>query len=94
MAAIYQRVELPDDALDPEAAGAFASDVARERKLRVCLVLSRRVSVWFDTEGRESGRSEATPEMPCEPFLMVGGKRVQFDFGVGMLLRPIDGPGH
>ena len=62
LAAVYQRIELPDDALDPEAAGAFASDVARERKLRVCLVLSRRDSIWFDTEGRESGRSEATPE--------------------------------
>jgi transcriptional regulator with XRE-family HTH domain len=94
LAAVYQRVELPDDALGPEAAEAVAAVVARERKLKVCLVLSRRVSIWFDTGGRESGRSEATPEMPCEPFLMVGGKRVQFDFGVGMLLRPIDGPGH
>ena len=93
LAAVYQRVELPDDALGPEAAEAFAAVVARERKLKVCLVLSRRVSVWFDAEGRESGRSEATPEMPCEPYLMIGGKRVQFDFGVGMGLRPIDGPG-
>ena len=94
LAAVYQRAELPDDALAPEAAGAFASDVARERKLRVCLVLSRRVSIWFDSEGRESGRSEATPDMPCEPFLIIGGKRVQFHFGDGMGLRPIDGPGH
>ena len=70
------------------------SDVARERKLKVCLVLSRRVSVWFDTEGRESGRSEATPEMPCEPYATIGGKRVQFHFGGGTGLRPIDGPGH
>lgn len=67
MAAVYQRVELPEEALEPEAAGAFASQLALERKSRVCLVLSRRVSVWFDATGRECGRTEATPEMPCEP---------------------------
>ena len=94
LAAVYQRVELPDDALAPEAAEAFAADVARERNLRVCLVLSRRVSVRFDAGGRESGRSEATPELPCEPYVTIGGKRVQFHFGDGTGLRPIDEPGH
>lgn len=91
--AVYQRVQLPDDALEPEAAEAFAAEVARDRRMKVCLVLSRRVSVWYDTDGREYGRTEATPELPCEPFVMLGGRRVQFDFGGGMGLKPIDGPG-
>jgi len=70
----------------------YASDVAKDRKLKVCLVLSRRVSVWYDTEGREYARTEATPELPCEPFMRIGGRKVQFDFESGMGLRPIDGP--
>ena len=91
MACVYQRVQLPDDALDPEAAEAFAAEVARGRRLRTWLVLSRRVSVAFDVEGKRRGRLEATPEMPCEPFAVVGGNRVQFD-DAGVAVRPIDGP--
>jgi hypothetical protein len=92
MACVYQRVQLPDDALTGEAAEAFATAVAREKKMRTWLVLSRRVSVYFDAEGSKGGRIEATPEMPCEPYAMIGGKRVQFEFG-GVVLRQIDEPG-
>jgi transcriptional regulator with XRE-family HTH domain len=93
MACVYQRVQLPDEALDPEASEAFAANVASERKFKVCLVLSRRVSVWFDATGKEYGRTEATPEMPCEPYAMIGGRKVQFEFDKGVTLRPIDEPG-
>jgi len=93
LACVYQRIQLPDDALLGEAAEAFAAAVARDKKMRAWLVLSRRVSVYFDAEGRKGGRIEATPEVPCEPFAVIGGKRVQFDFGGGLKLRPIDGPG-
>jgi hypothetical protein len=93
LACVYERVELPDEALSPEAAEAFAADVARDRKFKVCLVLSRRVSVWFDATGKESERREATPDLPCEPFTVIGGRRVQFDFDNGVVLRSIDEPG-
>jgi transcriptional regulator with XRE-family HTH domain len=93
LAAVYQRVQIPDDALDPEDAEAFAAGVAGQRRMKVCLVLSRRVSVWYDTGGREYARTEATPDLPCEPFMTIGGRRVQFDFGSGMGLWPIEGPG-
>jgi hypothetical protein len=93
MAAIYQPLELPDDALTPEAAEAYAARLARERKLMVCLVLSRRLSVYFDGSGQVQGRMEASPDVPCEPFAVIGGKRVQFDFSGGAVLRPIDEPG-
>ena len=92
MACVYQRVQLPDDALDPEAAEAFAANIAREKKMRAWLVLSRRVSIYFDMDGNRRGRIEATPEMPCEPFAVVGGHRVQFDLDAGVAVRPIDGP--
>jgi hypothetical protein len=94
MACVYQRVQLPEDALDPEGAEAFASDVARVRKSRAWLVLSRRVSVEFDVEGMRRGSLEATTQMPCEPYATIGGQRVQFDFDDGDVgLWPIDDPG-
>lgn len=92
MACVYQRIQLPDDALTESAMEAFAANIARERKMRAWLVLSRRVSVYFDAEGNKHGPIEATPEMPCEPFAVVGGKRVQFDFSGGMGFKPIDEP--
>lgn len=92
MACVYQRVQLPDDAHDPEAAVAFAAEVARRRKMRAWLVLSRRASIYFDGDGNRRGRIEATPEMPCEPFAVVGGDRVQFDFDGGVAVLPIDRP--
>ncbi len=91
LAAVYQRVELPDEALDPEAAEAFAARLARERRMRTWLVLSRRASIQFDKAGRRLGRMEATPEMSCEPHAVIGGRRVQFDLG-GVGLRLIDDP--
>jgi transcriptional regulator with XRE-family HTH domain len=92
MACVYQRIELPDDALDPDAAELFASRLARERRLMVCVVLSRRLSVGFDATGTTNGRREAAPEVPCEPFVVIGGKRFQFDFTGGNSLRQIDEP--
>lgn len=91
MALEPSRCPFSEEALVGESAGAFASDLARERKMRAWLVLSRRVSVDFDAEGRKGGRIKATSEMPCEPFLVIGGRRVQFDFDGRVGLRPIDG---
>lgn len=91
LACVYQQVQLPDDALESEEAEAFAARLARERRMRSWLVLSRRASIQFDEAGRRLGRVEATPEMPCEPYAVIGGRRVQFDLG-GVGLRPIDEP--
>jgi hypothetical protein len=56
-------------------------------------VMSRRLSIGFDSTGKEYKRLEATPEMPCEPYALIGGKRVQFDFTGGDILRPIEESG-
>ena len=67
-------------------------DLARENKKLVWLVLSRRISIGFDATGKEGLPIEATPDMPCVPHLIIGGKRVQFDFTGGNDLRQIEGP--
>ena len=92
LACVYQRIELPDDVLEAEAAESFASNLSREKKLKTCLVLTRRLSCWYDATGREYARTEATPDLPCEPFVSIGGKRVQFDFNGSCALRQIDEP--
>jgi transcriptional regulator with XRE-family HTH domain len=88
----YQRIELPDDALDLEAAEAFAARLARGRNRMVCLVLNRRLSVGFDATGNESQRREATPEMPCEPYVEIGGRRCLFNLSGDASIRPVDPP--
>ena len=60
----------------------------------VCLVLSRRLSVYLDSSGRVYERKEATPDVPCVPYAVFGNKRCQLDFGGGEVLRPIDEPGN
>ena len=93
MACVYQQVQLPDDALSTEAAKDYAARLARESKRMVWLVLSRRISIRFDATGKEDLPLEATPEMPCVPYAIIGGKRVNFDFtGGGIVLRQIDQP--
>jgi hypothetical protein len=74
----------------PESAEAYASRLARERRLQVCLVLSRRITVYIDMNGDIIVRQEATLDVPCAPYRVVGGRKVHFGFVGGEVLRPID----
>ena len=58
----------------------------------VCLVLNRRLSVGFDAAGNEYRRLEATPEMPCEPYVEIGGRRCLVNFSGDELVRSNDQP--
>lgn len=81
---VYLRRQLPDDALTPAAAEVYASGFAKDHASahwEVCLVLSRRKSVWFDTQGQVKWRSEARPGVPNSPFMTLQGRRVPFLFG-------------
>ena len=81
MAAVYSTVELPPGAADdPVKAKAFACEVARERHRKVCLVVSRRLRVWFDETGR--GTARTGPETPG-PFMQLKGRRFLLTIGQG-----------
>ena len=81
MAAIYSRAELPDEVRSVEEAERYASEFAKERRLRVCLVLSRRVSVWFADDGSFQYATEAVPGgEPNQPYTKIGGRRCQTRF--------------
>jgi transcriptional regulator with XRE-family HTH domain len=67
MPAVYGTVALPEGVTTPERAEAFARAYAREHGLRVCLAVSRRLSVWVGKDGRVEARTEATPDTPNVP---------------------------
>jgi transcriptional regulator with XRE-family HTH domain len=92
MACVYQRIQLPDDALSIEVAKDYAAKLAMETEKMVWLVLSRRISIRFDATGKADLPAEATPEMPCVPYVAIGGMRVNFDFTGGNVLCQIDEP--
>jgi hypothetical protein len=41
----------------------------------VCLVLSRRWSLWINADGQVEARTEARPGQPNMPFMQVQGRR-------------------
>jgi hypothetical protein len=76
MAAVYSQLELPDEVVSVEEAERYASGFAKQHRLRVCLVLSRRVSVYFDADGSFEFASEAVPGGdPNQPYTRIGGRQ-------------------
>jgi hypothetical protein len=75
MAAVYARRALPAEVTAQEEAEVWACDFARQHRCRVCLVLSRRSSVWIDAQGQVEARAEATPGQPNQPWMQVKGRR-------------------
>jgi hypothetical protein len=79
LAAIYVSKGLPAEVTTPEQAEAWACGFALQHRCRVCLVLSRRWSVWIDAEGQVEARTEARPGEPNVPFMQVKGRSFLLD---------------
>lgn len=78
--AVYSERLLPEEITTPEEAEAFACGQARQLKKQVCLVLSRRKSVWIGDEGIVRKRTEATAfGGPNEPWMELKGRRFLLD---------------
>ena len=75
MAAIYVRKALPDEITTTEEAEAWACEFARQNRRRVCLVVSRRLSVWIDESGQVQSRTKAKPGQTNEPYMEIAGRR-------------------
>jgi len=71
MPAVYADVKVPEN-LSPEEAERWACHYARKEKRRVCLVLSRRESVWIDEQGEISSRGRG------RPFMSIRGRPFSF----------------
>jgi hypothetical protein len=70
---------VPDETCSIEMANDHAAHLACESRKTVWL-FSRRVSIGFDATGTADLPAEARPDMPCEPYLVISGERVHFDF--------------
>jgi hypothetical protein len=83
MAAIYSERRLPKEITTSEEAEAFACALARQLKRQMCLVLSRRKSVWIGVDGVVTRRTEATPfGSPNEPWMQLKGRRFLLDLEI------------
>ncbi len=70
--------DMPQEITSQEEAIEYAQNYAKENGLRVCLVLSRRESVWIAADGHMH-ISQTTPGVPNIPFASVGGKKFLFN---------------
>lgn len=77
MAAIYQKEPIPE-ALTQEQAENYASNFARENEKKCCLIWSRRLSVWFDSDGVVYDRTEAVPGVMNSLCIRIGSKSLLF----------------
>lgn len=74
IAAVYCHGAIPEG-LSLEQAEAVASAKAREKGFRVCLVWSRRLSVYFDKNGEVEGRIKSTPDFDGTPYMSLKGRK-------------------
>lgn len=81
MAAVYCQKTVPLEIRTPEEAEKWSCDWAGKHRKQVCLVLSRRWSIWIDACGSVTARTEAKPDEPNEPFMQVGNRRFLADEG-------------
>jgi hypothetical protein len=82
MAAIYNQIPVPNDIKDPEEAESWAAALARRHHRKACLVVSRRLTVWFDEDGKVCDRKEQKPfEESNIPYMRIGGRRFLLRLG-------------
>jgi hypothetical protein len=77
MATIYQKEPIPE-ALTQEQSENYASNFARDYGKKCCLIWSRRLSVWFDSDGVVYDRTEAVPGVPNTTCSRIGSKSFLF----------------
>ncbi len=58
---------MPDAVTTPAAAERFASDYAREHRMKLQLILSRREQVFIDRDGKITNRFIHSYEAPLVP---------------------------
>lgn len=78
-AAVYRNQEIPPEITTQEQAETWACDFAAKNQKQVCLVVSRRLSVWIDQYGTITARTEAEPDELNEPYMQIGNKQFRLD---------------
>jgi len=80
MAAVYANLPI-DQNLSEEEAIDYAKKMAAKRHQQLCLVLSRKVSIYISEDGEKTDRSEAKfCGPPNQPVMYVKGRPFQLTF--------------
>ena len=89
IAAVYSHRDLAPDIGTIEEAEDWTASVAKESKMKCCLVWNRKLSIWFDETGSIVGRTEAAPGEVNVPWMRIGGR--EFIFGDDLQsVKPVD----
>lgn len=81
MAAVYGQKAIPPEITTQAEAEVYASRFAKENGQRVCLVVSRKVSVYFGADGEIETRSVARPHGGFNfPHSKIKGREFLFGF--------------
>ncbi len=79
MAAIYNPIAIPDTVKTLADAETFARETAIKRRMQVALIWSRRLSIYYNTDGSEWKRSIAQPGVINVPYVEIGGRRILYE---------------
>ena len=84
--------DIAEDVETAEAMEQYAAGFAKDHHMKVWLVLSRRLTIYFDEDGVKRGASEAVPGVPNSPYMCLGGSKRKFLFTGDMGMRPVVEP--
>lgn len=80
MAAVYSSKDIPTTIqASRKAMEQFASDFARHNRWQICLVLSKRLRIWFEEDGTNCGVTHDTFEQSHGPYMRLGGRKFLLD---------------
>lgn len=89
---VHRRVPIPPG-FTAEELIQYASDLAQHKRNMVCLVLSRRTSIVFQSDGSVGHVAEARPGHLVQPYISLGGKKfAAYVTGGRLKVCPVDQP--
>jgi hypothetical protein len=96
MPAIYCRKDIPDTVRNIDEAEDYAVSISKRMHCKVCLVLSRRITLWFNSEGVLDDATEAVPGQSNVPTMRLGRGRKRFlvkSVGHDLAIEQVTWPG-
>lgn len=76
----YVKQDLPAEVETSDDIRSYASSVAKRLNKKLCLVMSRRISMWYEEDGTCEKFTEAQPGTPNVPTMRVSGSNKDFTF--------------
>lgn len=89
---VYFEQGIADSVKTRKAMEEYAAAFAKDRHMKVWLVLSRRLTIHFDENGVKKFVHESVPGELNTPSMHIAGDSQKFRFTNGMAMRPLNEP--